>query len=147
MGDNVHFMSETVEWSTPSAFFDELDREFGFTVDVAANSENAKCDKFYTINDDGLSQSWDGEVVWCNPPYGRIIKDWVAKAAKQVRGTVVMLIPARTDTRWFHDHIYEKQNVEVRFIKGRLKFGSATANAPFPSMVVVFRSEGKELNG
>ena len=136
----VHYSSQTVEWSTPQAFFDNLHSIFGFTVDVAANAENAKCEKFYTLEDDGLAQSWDGEVVWCNPPYGRAIKDWVAKAASS-KATVVMLIPARTDTRWFHEHIYNKPGVDVKFVKGRLKFGGHTENAPFPNMVVVFRND------
>lgn len=91
---------------------------------------------------DGLSQDWGGETVFCNPPYGRHIGNWVKKSyeeAHKPNTTVVMLIPARTDTQYFHDYIYQKPNVEVRFIKGRLKFGNSNNSAPFPSMVVVFR--------
>lgn len=91
---------------------------------------------------DGLAQDWGGETVFCNPPYGKAIKDWVKKSSEEARKPdtlVVMLIPARTDTRYFHDYIYQKPNVEVRFVKGRLKFGDSGNSAPFPSMVVVFR--------
>lgn len=134
---NVHFSSQSNEWYTPQDFFDSLDREFHFTLDVAATVENTKCSRFFTMSDDGLSQSWDNEIVWCNPPYGREIKKWVKKASEAKGGVVVMLIPARTDTSYFHDYIYGK--AEVRFIRGRLKFGGSTNSAPFPSMVVVFR--------
>ena len=141
MNTEVMFSSKTDIWETPQEFFDELNKEFHFTLDVCATPENAKCEKFYTVEDDGLSQPWDG-VVWCNPPYGREIGRWVlaASVASGTRGsTVVMLLPARTDTRWFHDLIYQKDRVEVRFLKGRLKFGGGKNSAPFPSMVVVFR--------
>lgn len=135
----VHFQSITNEWATPQLFFDLLDMEFGFTLDPCATTENAKCSKFYTQEDDGLKQSWDNETVFCNPPYGREIGKWVKKASEALGGVVVMLIPARTDTRYFHEYIYKKDNVEIRFLKGRLKFGEATASAPFPSMVVIFK--------
>lgn len=134
---SVHFSSQTNEWSTPQDFFDGLDREFHFTLDPCATHESAKCDKYFTKEDDGLQQSWDNEIVFCNPPYGREIKHWVKKAAEAKGGIVVLLIPARTDTTYFHDYIYGK--AEIRFIKGRLKFGDGKAPAPFPSMVVVFR--------
>ncbi len=133
---NVHFMSETVEWATPQSLFDELDAEFNFTVDPCATKENAKCRKFYTKEDDGLSLSWDYERVFMNPPYGREIGGWVKKASEATGGVVVCLLPARTDTRWFHDYIYGKS--EIRFIKGRVKFGDGKNSAPFPSMIVVF---------
>lgn len=133
---NVHFMSETVEWATPQAFYDELDREFRFTLDPCATDENHKADRYFTREVDGLSQSWDGERVFMNPPYGREIGAWVEKASK-TKGVVVCLLPARTDTRWFHDYIYQK--AEIRFIKGRLKFGDGKNSAPFPSMVVIFK--------
>lgn len=135
---NVHFSSATNEWATPQAFFDDLNREFKFTLDVASTDQNAKCERHFTERDDGLAQSWDGEVVWCNPPYGRAIKDWVRKAS-EAKATVVMLIPARTDTSYFHDYIYNK--TEIHFVRGRLKFGEAVNSAPFPSMVVVFRGD------
>lgn len=134
---NVHFSSQSNEWSTPQDFFEKLNQEFNFTLDPCATKENAKCAKFYTIEDDGLAQSWDNEVVFCNPPYGREIKHWVKKASEAVGGVIVMLIPARTDTRYFHDYIYNK--AEIRFIRGRLKFGDSKNSAPFPSMVVIFR--------
>jgi site-specific DNA-methyltransferase (adenine-specific) len=117
-----------------------LNEEFEFTLDPCATSDNAKCKKYYTINENGLEQDWQGETVFCNPPYGRAIKDWVRKCyeeSKKPDTKVVMLIPARTDTVYFHEYIYNKVD-EVRFVKGRLKFGDAINSAPFPSMVVVF---------
>lgn len=138
------FTSATDLWETPQEFFDRLDAEFHFNLDACALPENAKCTDFYTPEQDGLSQPWSG-VVWCNPPYGRRIGRWVEKAAQSAMGgaMVVMLLPARTDTRWFHRHIYGK--AEIRFVPGRLKFGGAQWNAPFPSMVVVFT--GRERRG
>lgn len=133
------FTSNTDLWSTPQDFFDKLDNEFNFTLDPCALQENAKCKKFFTKEDDGLLQNWDNEIVFCNPPYGREISKWVKKASEAEGGLVVMLLPARTDTRYFHDYIYNKS--EIRFIKGRLKFGDATNSAPFPSMVVIFKNE------
>lgn len=135
------YTSKTDEWATPQAFFENLDQEFHFTLDVCANNENHKCKLYYTKADDGLKMNWGGHIIWCNPPYGREIGKWVEKCANH-DGIAVMLLPARTDTRWFHDYIYGK--AEIRFIKGRLKFGGATNSAPFPSMVVVFRKEEYE---
>lgn len=135
--------STSVDWSTPQYIFDELNSEFNFTVDVAANHSNAKVSKYYDKEKDGLLQNWDGETVWCNPPYGRGIGDWVKKASASKANTV-MLIPSRTDTKWFHDYIYNKS--EIRFIKGRLKFGGAKDNAPFPSMIVIFRKNLGDKN-
>lgn len=132
----VHFSSKTDLWSTPQDFYDKLDAEFGFTLDPCSTEQNAKCNKYFTKKDDGLRQNWDNEVVFMNPPYGREIKHWVKKASEAKGGVVVCLLPARTDTRWFHDYIYNK--AETRFIKGRLKFGDAKNSAPFPSMVVIF---------
>ncbi len=137
----VHFSSKTDMWATPQDFFDKLNEDFSFTLDPCATSENAKCDKFFTEEDNGLVQNWGGECVFCNPPYGRVLKDWVEKCsneAKKENTQIVLLIPARTDTRYFHEFIYKKPNVEIRFIKGRLKFGEATNSAPFPSMLVIF---------
>nr|DAL19017.1 MAG TPA_asm: DNA N-6-adenine-methyltransferase [Caudoviricetes sp.] len=137
MNSDVMFSSKTDLWATPQELFDELDKEFHFELDVCATPENAKCRKFYTKEQDGLAQPWTG-LVWCNPPYGREIGQWVRRAffAAVAGATVVMLLPARTDTRWFHEYIYGK--AEVRFIRGRLKFGDARNSAPFPSMVVIF---------
>ena len=135
----VMLSSEDMEWETPQDFFDELDKEFNFTLDPCATKETAKCKKFYTKEDDGLIQNWKGETVFCNPPYGRAIKDWVKKCA-EADIKVVMLIPARTDTKYFHKYIYN--HAEIRFIKGRLKFrtnGEEKDAAPFPSMLVIFK--------
>lgn len=137
---DVMFSSKSELWETPQAFFDELNREFGFQTDVCALPENAKCESYYTPEQDGLSKEWTG-VCWCNPPYGRQIGKWVKKAAES-KATVVMLLPARTDTKWFHDYILP--NAEIRFIKGRLKFGGGKNSAPFPSMICIFRNEVEE---
>lgn len=140
--DKALFSSASVEWETPQDFFESLDAEFHFTLDPCCTDENAKCEKHYTRQQDGLSQSWKGETVFCNPPYGKEIGLWVEKCSKEAGGggaTVVMLIPARTDTAWFHKYIYKK--ADIRFIRGRLKFGGSKNSAPFPSMVVIFRKE------
>ena len=138
--DKVLFSSKTDLWSTPQDFFDKLNEEFNFTLDPCATDSNHKCGKYFTIDDDGLKQNWEGNVVFCNPPYGRKIYKWVEKCyneSKKQRTTVVMLIPSRTDTKYFHEFIYHKAK-DIRFIKGRLKFGSSKNSAPFPSMIVVF---------
>ena len=130
------------DWATPQELFDELDAEFHFTLDPCATPETAKCAKFYTEKDNGLVQDWTGETVFCNPPYSdQQQTEWVRKCYEHgLRGGVaVMLIPARTDTKRFHEYIYGK--AEVRFIKGRLKFGGCENSAPFPSMIVVFGKE------
>lgn len=137
MNTELMFSSKTDMWSTPQDFFDKLNAEFNFTLDACAIPENAKCANFFTPADDGLRQEWKG-VVWCNPPYGVEIGKWVRKAHES-KATVVMLLPARTDTKWFHEYIYGK--AEIRFIKGRLKFGNEKNSAPFPSMVVVMHKE------
>ena len=140
MNKDLMFSSESGEWSTPQKFFDILNEEFHFTLDPAASTINAKCEKFFTAAEDGLVKSWKGEVVFCNPPYGSEIKNWVAKAyheSRDVHTTVVMLLPARTDTKYFHKYIYNQAR-EIRFIKGRLHFGESKNAAPFPSMVVIF---------
>ena len=136
---NVHFSSNTDLWSTPNDFFDKYNDRFNFQTDVCANSENTKCHNFYSIEDDGLEQVWDG-VCWMNPPYGREIKKWMKKAYESsLNGTtVVCLVPARTDTAWWHDYA---MNGEIEFIRGRLKFGGQKNNAPFPSAVVIFKGQ------
>ena len=137
------FSSASVEWATPQDLFYELDAEFQFTLDPCATAKNAKCAKFYTKATDGLSQDWSGERVFCNPPYGRgVIGPWVQKC-HDAAALVVALLPARTDTRWFHEHVAYllRGNSffgEVRFVRGRLKFGGHKNSAPFPSMVVVW---------
>ena len=141
MNTDLHFSSKTPEWATPQALFDELNAEFDFTLDPCCTEENAKCAKFYTKETNGLSKDWDGERVFVNPPYGREMPKWVKKSAEARGGLVVMLIPARTDTKYFHDYIYNK--AEIRFVRGRIKFEGAQVGsgaAPFPSMIVIFRS-------
>jgi len=135
------FSSATNEWATPQKFYDKLNDEFHFTLDPCATRGNAKCSFFYTEYENGLEQDWGGQIVFCNPPYGRAIKDWVKKCsdeAKKPNTTVVMLIPARTDTTYFHDYIYHQ--AEIRFIRGRLHFNDSKNAAPFPSMVVVWKA-------
>lgn len=134
---NVYFSSKSDLWSTPQKFFDNLNEEFLFGTDVCATSENAKCARFFTTQHDGLSQPWEG-TCWMNPPYGRTIGRWVQKAfcSAQEGATVVCLLPARTDTAWWHDYVMRG---EIRFLRGRLKFGGQASNAPFPSAVVIFR--------
>lgn len=136
---NVLFESETCEWETPKTLFDALNAEFHFTLDPCATDKNAKCDRYFTKDDDGLEQDWGSEAVYCNPPYGLNIGSWVKKCYEHgLKGhTAVMLVPARTDTRWFHRYVYGK--AEIRFIKGRIKYSNAKNNAPFPSMIVIYR--------
>jgi phage N-6-adenine-methyltransferase len=133
----VHFSSISVEWETDQQTFDVLNAEFGFEMDVCATPQNAKCPRYFSPSDDGLAQEWKG-ICWMNPPYGRVIGRWVSKAYESsLKGaTVVCLIPARTDTRWWHDYVMKG---EVRLIRGRLRFGGSNGNAPFPSAIVVFR--------
>lgn len=154
LNTDLMFSSKSDEWETPQDFFDELDKEFHFTLDPCSTHENTKCEKHYTREDNGLHQSWAGETVFMNPPYGREIAKWVKKAyysSLEPNTTVVCLIPSRTDTKWFHDYCMKG---EIRFIRGRLKFqnrmlpswredGSHKISpAPFPSMVVIFRFLG-----
>ena len=151
----VMFGKATDEWETPQAFFDALDAEFGFDIDLAASVENAKCPVFYRKESDALDYEHDWcmeashvRTGWCNPPYSRGLQSkFIEKAARQRRRgfTTVMLLPARTDTKAFHAHIYDaktwqaREGVAIRLLPGRLKFGGATNSAPFPSMVVIFR--------
>ena len=139
---DVHYSSKTNEWSTPQDFFDELDKEFNFTLDPCATSENAKCTKYFTVEDDGLKQDWSKDTVFMNPPYGREIKYWVQKAYEEtLKGaTVVCLIPARTDTAYWHDYIFGKAD-DIRFLRGRLKFGDSKNPAPFPSAIIIYKGE------
>jgi len=135
--NKVLFSNSKDDWETPQRLFDELNKEWDFTVDVASSDENFKVKKHYTIKENELEQDWTMERVWCNPPYGREIEKWVKKASESDAITV-MLLPARTDTKWFHNYIYKKDNTTIRFLKGRLKFGNAKNSAPFPSMIVIF---------
>ena len=135
------FSSETENWATPQQIFDNLNYVFHFTLDPCSDEFNHKCEKYYTKETNGLEQDWSGNRVFCNPPYGRKQTGvWIKKCYDESKkpGTIVVaLIPARTDTQWFHDYIY-KSNAETFFIKGRLKFGDGKDSAPFPSMIVIF---------
>lgn len=137
MNMNVHFSSATEMWATPQDFFDKYNKQFEFQTDVCASPENAKCENYYTEQMDGLAQNWSGPC-WMNPPYGRIIKACMRKAYESsLQGaTVVCLVPARTDTAWWHEYAIKG---DIEFIRGRLKFGGHKNSAPFPSAVVVFR--------
>lgn len=135
---SVHFRSKRHDWGTPQWLFDQLDAEFRFTLDVCATESNAKCERFFTPRDDGLSQPWQG-ACWMNPPYGASIGRWMHKALDESRkgATVVCLVPARTDTAWWHACAVHG---EIRYIQGRLRFDGAESSAPFPSAVIVFRA-------
>ena len=136
--NNGLFSSKSDDWATPQHFFDSVAASYGpFDLDACASAENNKCARFYAKDDDALSREWRGRV-WMNPPYGRMISKWVRKAHESARAgaTVVCLLPARTDTAWWHDYVLAG---EVRFLRGRLRFGDASDSAPFPSALVVFR--------
>jgi phage N-6-adenine-methyltransferase len=137
----VHYSSATDEWATPQDFFDALDAEFHFDLDVCALPTSAKCERFFSPEVDGLEQDWTG-TCWMNPPYGNEIVDWVRKAfeSAEAGATVVCLVPARVDTGWWWDYC---RYGEIRFLRGRLKFGGAETSAPFPSALVIF---GREPN-
>lgn len=139
----VIFSSNSDEWDTPQDFYDRLNLIYNFTLDPATNGFNSKCQKYFTDQEDGLQQSWQDEVVFVNPPYSKI-KLWVKKCfeeGQKPNTTVVMLIPSRTDTKYWHNYIMKAES--IGFIKGRLKFGNAKTGAPFPSAVVVFSRNNK----
>lgn len=161
MNNKLHFSSKDQTWETPQDFFDKLSDEFNFVLDVCATDETAKCANYYTPETDGLTKDWKrgtefalyfgGEIcrgwAFMNPPYGREIKLWIAKAAEEAMNgaKVIALIPSRTDTRYWHEHIWDAEKHkprpwvrEIRFVPGRLKFGNAKNSAPFPSAVIVF---------
>lgn len=138
--------SKDMNWCTPQDFFDTLNQEFHFALDAAATDKTAKCPLYFTPETDGLKSSWDVHgAVFCNPPYGREIGKWVRKAYEEAQKgtTIVLLIPARTDTSYFHEYIYGK--AELRFIRGRLRFTDSDGNpadpAPFPSMLVIYNGD------
>lgn len=127
------------EWETPLDLFEMLDKKFRFTLDPCASDQNAKCEYYFTKDDDGLSRSWKGHIVFMNCPYGREIEDWVKKAyleSRDSRTVVVGLLPAKTGPRWFHKWIYGKSIIQ--FLRGRLKFGGSNNSAPFDSMLVIW---------
>lgn len=138
--NSVLFSSDSTEWATPQWLYDLLDGEFNFDLVPCATPDNAKCSCFYTKNENGLIKNWGGHRVFCNPPYGKnSISAWVEKGyieSRKPNTTVVMLLPVRTDTLWFHDYIYNK--ADIRFIRGRLHFNDSKNAAPFPSMIVIF---------
>jgi phage N-6-adenine-methyltransferase len=142
MNTDLMFSSKTEMWATPQDFFNQINKEYNFSLDVCAIDENAKCSNYYTPEIDGLKQEWKGNC-WMNPPYGREIGKWIEKAYYEsiIKNNciVVALLPARTDTKWFHNYIYMKERVKINFIKGRLKFGNGKNPAPFPSMIVIFK--------
>jgi len=156
MNTELMFSSVSNEWETPIEFYNELNSEFNFTLDPCATDENHLCDKYYTIKTDGLSKDWKDETVFVNPPYGREIIKWLRKCYEEsVKNNIVivMLVPSRTDTQWFHKYV--KNKAEVRFLEGRLKFKNKLLEeeyrlaqkkykltaAPFPSMVVVYNGK------
>lgn len=143
--DKNRFASESVEWATPDNVFAPLDAEFHFTCDVAASDANAKTERYFTKENDGLSQDWSG-VCWMNPPYGRDLPQWLKKAIDEsYRGvTTVCLIPARTNTAWFHELCFAKG--EVRFVLGRPKFNDAEHGLPYPLAVVIYRPKYKAVD-
>ena len=144
MNTDLMFSSKDQTWETPIELFNKLDKEFNFTLDPCCTEETAKCKKYYTPTENGLIQDWQNEIVFMNPPYGREISDWLKKAYEEsLKGSlVVCLIPSRTDTKYWHDYCMKAS--EIRFIKGRLKFGNSKNSAPFPSAIVVFNNN-KEL--
>jgi phage N-6-adenine-methyltransferase len=129
------YSSEIATWETPPDLFAYYDRRFRFTLDVCALPENAKCARYFTPEQDGLKQSWQGEWCWCNPPYGRAIGAWVEKAAKEA-APCAALLPARTDTRWWHEWVAPFAGIE--FLKGRVSFVGGSSAAPFPSAVALY---------
>ncbi len=135
----IPLTSKRHDYGTPQTLFDELDAEFHFTLDPCASPDNAKCKKFYTYHDNGLNKDWSGEVVFMNPPFGREIRHWMAKAYREaLNGAVVVcLIPARTDTHYWHEYAMKG---EIRYIRGRITFEGMKHNAPFPSVIVIFRA-------
>src|SRR5438105_2703881 len=135
--DEILFSSRSEEWGTPRDFFDTLNAEFRFALDAAASHENAKCERYFTKEDNGLIMKWQGPT-YCNPPYGREIGRWMAKAAYEgMFNAVVCLVPARTDTEWFFKSVWGKAS-ELRFVRGRLRFEDGANSATFPSVVVVY---------
>ena len=134
----VHFSSKEESWETPNDFFEKYNKIYNFTLDVCAEDHNHKVDKYFTKETDGLSKDWSNDICWMNPPYGRTIKQWMEKAyTESLSGaTIVCLVPARTDTFWWHEYAMRG---EIEFIRGRLKFNNHKNSAPFPSAVVIFK--------
>jgi phage N-6-adenine-methyltransferase len=139
MNQDVMFSAEKADWQTPDAVFKQLDQEFAFSFDADNERDRARCRLCFSPDMDATKTNWPADVsIWCNPPYGRDTGAWLEQGyvASLSGSTVVFLLPARTDTRWFHKYA---PLAEIRFIKGRLRFKGANASAPFPSMLVIFR--------
>lgn len=135
----LHFSSVKMDWRTPSHVFAKLDDEFRFTVDGCSSDANALTERHWTEEHEPLLRSWAGERVFINPPYGRQIGRWMEKAwTESPHALVVALIPSRTDAAWWHDYVMKAD--EIRFFRGRIKFGGSLHNAPFPSCIVVWGS-------
>lgn len=147
--------SKSDEWETPIELFNELNEKYHFTLDPSCQEHNHKCEKYYTQKENGLIQDWSGEIVFCNPPYGKSIGEWVKKCYSENKNNnvfICLLIPSRTDTKWFHKYIYHNKNAEIIFLQGRLRFVNRTfpswradgnfkiSPAPFPSMLVIFKN-------
>lgn len=144
--NNVHFKSVKMDWGTPDSLFNQLDLEYNFQRDLAASDINAKCLTYFTELDNSLNIDWHklSGWSWLNPPYGRQLKHWIKKCHEEAElgAKIVCLLPARTDTSYFHDYIYGKY--EITFLRGRVKFlnnGEEMDAAPFPSMIVVFKKK------
>lgn len=140
--NNGRYNGNGRHWETPAEVFDPLNAEFHFTLDPCATAETAKCQKFFTEEQDGLSQSWGNERVFMNPPYGREVYAWTRKAADSAKAgaTVVGLLPASCDLAWWHEDIVGK--AEVRYIRGRVRFltgGPYRASGFFASVIVIWR--------
>jgi len=147
------FSSQSSDWETPPAIYAALDRRYHFTLDVCASPETAKCARYYDQATDGLAQPWNGRV-WCNPPYGRGVGNWLAKGHDELDTHIcelaVFLLPARTDTQWFHAYLWDgsahhpRTGVSIEFMAGRLRFVGGASSAPFPSMIACLRSENSQ---
>jgi phage N-6-adenine-methyltransferase len=142
------YSSDKIEWETPHHLFEKLNIEFAFTLDACASAANAKCPRYFTIDDDALEQNWSGRV-WMNPPYGRQISHFVAKAHHEAScghaDLIVCLLPVRSDTRWWHQHCMRAQ--EIRLLTRRLEFVGSSNKAPFPACIVVYRGAGASCGG
>lgn len=139
------FTSIRPDWETPRWLFQHFDERFHFTLDVCASAANAKCARYFTVQEDGMARPWAGERCWCNPPYGKEIGDWMWKAAAEADSALVItcLIPARTDTAWWHRHVARK--AKVIFLRGRVRFEGAKGSAPFPSALAVYGELARAL--
>lgn len=158
---SIFTSSKSNEWETPQDLFDKLNAAHHFTLDAAATDDNHKVDRYYTAQTDGLAHDWTGEVVFCNPPYGKEIGRWVEKCYNEAINhgvKIVMLVPSRTDTKWFHRFLYKQEDngINIKFLQGRLRFINRTfpswrpdgnfkvSPANFPSMLVYFNIEPSE---